>query len=85
MDHEDKDSKMYLVKIKKYGTGTPEEILRWRLNLNEQMKNHDYSGNYEMVINLAHSMLVGRGLEAFLSEGRAQEVKNKARKANKQK
>jgi hypothetical protein len=27
-------------------------------------------------------MLVGRGLEAFLSERQAQEVKNKTRKAN---
>jgi hypothetical protein len=40
MDHEDKDSKTYVVKIKKYDTGTPEEFLRWRLTLNEQMKNH---------------------------------------------
>jgi hypothetical protein len=28
MDHEDKDSKIYVVKIKKYDTGTPEEFLR---------------------------------------------------------
>jgi hypothetical protein len=53
MDHEDKDLKTYLVKIKKYDTGTPEEFLIWRLTLNEQMKNHGYSGNYEMVMNLA--------------------------------
>jgi hypothetical protein len=40
MDHEDKESKTYVVKVKKYDTGTPEEFLRWRLVLNEQMKNH---------------------------------------------
>jgi hypothetical protein len=28
MDHEDKDSKTYLVQIKKYDTGTPKEFLR---------------------------------------------------------
>jgi hypothetical protein len=50
MDHEDKDSKTYLVKTKKYDTGTPEEFLRWRQTLNAQMKNHGYSGNYEMVL-----------------------------------
>jgi hypothetical protein len=82
MDHEDKDSKTYLVNIKKYDTGTPEEFLRWRLYLNEQMKNHGYSGNYEMAINLAQAMLEGRSLEAFLSDRRAQEVKDKTRKAN---
>jgi hypothetical protein len=27
-DHEDKDSKTYVVKIKKYDTGTPEEFLK---------------------------------------------------------
>jgi hypothetical protein len=68
MDHEDKDSKPYVVKIKKYDTRNPEEFLRWRLALNEQMKNHGYSGNYDMVMNLAHAMLAGRILEAFLSE-----------------
>jgi hypothetical protein len=25
---------MYVVKVKKYETGTPEEFLRWMLNLN---------------------------------------------------
>jgi hypothetical protein len=57
MDHEDKDSKTYVVKIKKYDTGTPEEFLIWRLILNKQMKNHGYSGNYDMVMNLAQAML----------------------------
>jgi hypothetical protein len=36
MDHEDKDSKTYVVKVKKYDFGTPEEFLKWRLILNEQ-------------------------------------------------
>jgi hypothetical protein len=66
MDHEDKESKTYVVKVKKYDTGTPEEFLRWHLVLNEQMKNHGYSGNYDMVMNLAQAMLVGRSLEAFV-------------------
>jgi hypothetical protein len=35
MDHEDKDSKTYVVKIKKHDTRTPEEFLRWRLVLKE--------------------------------------------------
>jgi hypothetical protein len=29
MDHEDKESKTYVVKVKNYDSGTPEEILRW--------------------------------------------------------
>jgi hypothetical protein len=62
VDHKDKDSKTYVVKVKKYDTGTREEFLRWRLVLNEQMKNHGYSGNYDMVINLAEAMLAGRSL-----------------------
>jgi hypothetical protein len=49
--------------------------------LNEQMKNHGYSGDYDMVMNLAQVMLVGCGLEVFLSERRAQDVKNKTHKA----
>jgi hypothetical protein len=46
MDHEDKDSNTSLVKIKKCDTGMPEEFLRWRMALNEQIKNHGYGGNY---------------------------------------
>jgi hypothetical protein len=65
MDHEDKESKTYFVKVKKYDTGTPEEFLRWPLVLNKQMKNRGYSGKYDMVMNLAQAMLVGRSLEAF--------------------
>jgi hypothetical protein len=67
MDHEDKESKTYVVKVNKYDSGTPEEFLRWRLVLNEQMKNHGYSANYDMVVNLAQAMLAGRSLEAFLN------------------
>jgi hypothetical protein len=62
----------------------PEEFLRWRLILNEQMKNHGYNANYDMVMNLAQAMLAGRSLEAFLNERRAQEAKNKTRKAKEQ-
>jgi hypothetical protein len=57
--------------------------LKWRLILNEQMKNHGYS-NYDMVMNLAQEMLAGHSLEAFLNERRAQEAKNKMRKAKEQ-
>jgi hypothetical protein len=66
MDHEDKESKTYVVKVKNYDSGTPEEFLRWRLVLNEQMKNHGYSENYDMFMNLAQTMLAGCSLEAFL-------------------
>jgi hypothetical protein len=62
----------------------PEEFLRWCLVLNEQMKNHGYSGNYDMVVNLAQAMLLGRSLKAFLNEPRAQETRNKTRKAKEQ-
>jgi hypothetical protein len=43
MDHEDKESNTYVVKVKKYDSGTPEEFLKWRLILNEQMKNNGYT------------------------------------------
>jgi hypothetical protein len=39
IDHEDKESKTYVVKVKRYDSGMPEEFLRRRLILNEQMKN----------------------------------------------
>jgi hypothetical protein len=77
MDHKDKDSKTYVVKIKKYDTGTPEDFLRWRLTLNEQMKNPGYTGNDAMIMNLAQAMLAGRGLEAMLSERWSQDVKKR--------
>jgi hypothetical protein len=81
MDHEDKESKTYVVKVNKYDSGTPEDFLRWRLILNEQMKNQGYNANYDMVMNLAQAILAGRSLEAFLNERQAQETKNKTRKA----
>jgi hypothetical protein len=84
MDHEDKESKTYIVKVKKYDSGTPEEFLKWRLILNEQMKNNGYNASYDMVMNLAQEMLVGRSLEAFLNERCAQEAKNNTRKAKEQ-
>jgi hypothetical protein len=37
-----------------------------------------------MVVNLAQTMLAGRSLEAFLNAQRAQETKNKTRKAKEQ-
>jgi hypothetical protein len=67
MDHEDKDSKTYVVKVKKYDSGTPEVFLKWRLMLNDQTKNNGYTGKYEMIMNLTQSMLAGRSLEAFLT------------------
>jgi hypothetical protein len=84
MDHEDKDSKTYVVKVKKYDSRTPEKFLKWRLILNEQMTNNGYTGSYDMVMNLAQAMLVGRSLEAFLIERRSQEAKNRISKAKEQ-
>jgi hypothetical protein len=84
MDHEDKDSKAYVVKINTYDTGTPEELLRWRLILKEQMKNQGYIGNYDMVMIFFQEMLVGRGLEDFFSERPAQDTKHKTGKAKEQ-
>jgi hypothetical protein len=40
IDHEDKESKTYMFKVKKYDSGTPEEFFKWRLTLNEQVKNN---------------------------------------------
>jgi hypothetical protein len=58
--------------------------LKWRLILNEQVKNNGYTGNYDMLMNLAHTMLAGRSLEAFLNEKRSQEAKNRILKAKTQ-
>jgi hypothetical protein len=84
MDHTDKESKTYVVKVKKYDSGTPQEFLKWCLILNEQMKNHGYTASYDMVMNLAQAILAGRSLEAFLSERRSQEAKNRIRKVKEQ-
>jgi hypothetical protein len=81
MEHEDKDSKNYVVKVKKYDSGMPEEFLKLLLILNEKTKNNGYAVKYDMIMNLAQAMLVGRSLEAFLTEKRSQEGKNRIRKA----
>jgi hypothetical protein len=69
------------VKIHKYDTGTPEEFLKLRMTLMEQIKANGYEGKYDMVINLAQAMLHGRGLGSFVNERRAQMAKNKIRAA----
>jgi hypothetical protein len=84
IDHEDKLSKTYVVKIKTYDSGTQEEFLKWSLIFNEQVMNNGYTGNYDMIMNLAQAMLAGRRLEAFLNEKRSQEAKNRIWKANTQ-
>jgi hypothetical protein len=75
MDHENKDPKTYVVKVKKYDSGMPEEFLKWRLISNEQTKTNGYAGKYDLIMNLAQAMLVGCSLEAFLTERRPQESK----------
>jgi hypothetical protein len=84
IDHGDKESKTFMVKVKKYDSGTPEDFLKWRLALNEQVKNNAYESNYDNVVNLAQAMLVGRSLEAFLNLKRSQEEKNRICKAKMQ-
>jgi hypothetical protein len=80
IDHEDKESKTYMVKVNKYDSGTPDGFLKWRLTLNEQVKNNGYDANYDNIMNLAQAMLAGRSLEAFLNEKRSQEAKNRVHK-----
>jgi hypothetical protein len=80
IDHEDKESKNYTVKVKRYDSGSPEEFLKWRLILAEQVKNNGYGDNPDSTMNLAKAMLAGRSLEAFSNEKRSQEAKNKVRK-----
>jgi hypothetical protein len=84
MDHEDKEYKTYVVKVKKYNSGMPEEFLKWRLILNEQTKTNGYAGKHDMIMNLVQAMLEGHSFEAFLTERRAQEAKNRIRKAKEQ-
>jgi hypothetical protein len=84
IDHEDKESKTYMVKVEKYDSGSPEESLKWRLILNEQVKNNGYGENYDNVMNLAKAMLAGRSLEEFFNEKRSQEAKNRIRKTKTQ-
>jgi hypothetical protein len=59
-------------------------FFKWRHILNEQMENNGYTSSYAMVMNLAQAMLAGRSLEAFLSERRSQDAKNRIRKAKEQ-
>jgi hypothetical protein len=71
IDPVDKDYKTCIVKIHKYDTGTPEEFLKWRIPLVEQIKANGYGGRYDMVMNLAQAMLHRRGLDAFVNKRRA--------------
>jgi hypothetical protein len=84
IDPADKDSKTYIVKIHKYDRGTPEEFLKWRITLMEQIKANGYYCKYDMVMNLAQSMLHGCGLDDFMNERRAQMANNKIRAAKNQ-
>jgi hypothetical protein len=79
IDHYDKESKNYTVKVKIYDSGSPEEFLKWRLILAEQVKNNGYTYNPENIMNLAQSMLAGQSLGAFLNEKRSQEANNRVR------
>jgi hypothetical protein len=80
IDHKDKESRTYTVKVKRYDSGGPEELLKWRLILDEQVKNNGYGDNPDNIMNLAQTMLAGRSLEEFLNEKRSQESKKKVRK-----
>jgi hypothetical protein len=80
IDHEDKESKTYTMKVKIYDSGSPEEFLKWRLILAEQVKSNGYTDNPDNIMNLAQAIMAGRSLEAFLNEKRSQEAKNKIRK-----
>jgi tRNA U38,U39,U40 pseudouridine synthase TruA len=81
IDHEDKESKTYTVKVKIYDYGSPEEFLKWRLILEEQVENNAYGDNPDNIMNLAQEMLGGRSLEAFLNEKCSQDAKNRVRKS----
>jgi hypothetical protein len=81
IDHADKESKTYTVKVKRYDSGPPEEFLKWSLILAEQIKNNGYGYNADNSMNLAQAMLAGRSLEAFLDEKRSQDAKNRVHKA----
>jgi hypothetical protein len=63
IDHEDKDSKTYTVKVKIYDSGSPEEFLKWRLILAEKVKNNGYGDNHDNIMNLAQAMLARHSLE----------------------
>jgi hypothetical protein len=69
------------VKVKRYDSGPPEEFLKWRPILAEQVKNNGYGDNADNSMDLAQAMLEGRSLEAFLNEKLSQEAKNRVRKS----
>jgi hypothetical protein len=81
IDHDDKESKTYTVKVKRNDSGPPEEFLKWRLILSEQVKNNGYTDNPDNIMHLAQAMLAGRSLEAFLNAKRSQGAKNRVRKS----
>jgi hypothetical protein len=58
LDAADKDSKTYTIKIRECDMVSPEDFLKLRTPLNEQIKNNGFTGNYEMVMNLAQAILV---------------------------
>jgi hypothetical protein len=81
IDHTDKESKTYTVKVKRYDSGPPEEFLKLRLILAEQVKSNGYGDNADSSMNLDQSMLAERSLEAFLNEKRSKEANNRVRKS----
>jgi ribosomal protein L15 len=82
IDHTYKESRNYTVKVKIYDSGPPEEFLKWRLILEEQIKNNGYEENADNSMNLAQAMLGGHSLEVFINEKRSQDANNRVRKAN---
>jgi hypothetical protein len=58
--------------VNRYDSGPPQEFLKWRLILAEQVKNNGYGENADNSMNLAQEMLARRSLEAFLNEKRSQ-------------
>jgi hypothetical protein len=81
IDHTDKESKTYTMKVNRYDSGPPEEFLKWRHFVAEQVKNNGYGDNADNSMNLAQAMLAGSSLEAFINEKRSQEAKNRVRKS----
>jgi hypothetical protein len=81
IDHMEKESKTYTVKVNRYDSGPPQEFLKWCLILAEQVKNNCYVDNVYNRMNLAQAMPAGRSLEAFLNEKRSQEANNRVRES----
>jgi hypothetical protein len=81
IDHTDKESKTYTVKVKRYDSAPPEEFLKWIIILAEQARNNGHGDNADNSTPLAQAMLAGRILDAFLNEKRSQEAKNRVRKS----